>query len=261
MEQAFWEKRNVKILKVELEEYIELLERRPRRAARRRVRRVTATAVTGRPPVREDGAADLAVSRPQALHGVGLRLLLRTRSGGEIVSANLLGARLTLLYGPSGVGKSSVLLAGVVSHLRERSRRTSRTTTRPASRGRCARLGGSRSAAGGRRRGARGGQGTARTRRSPRPALRRDARGGARPLERTGSRKAARAVRPVRGVLPLPRPRRGSAPSTPSFRKRSTAPSCGPTSSSRFGTTRSHASTASRAGSRICSRTGCRSTT
>ena len=40
----------------------------------------------------------------------------------EIVSANLLGARLTLLYGPSGVGKSSVLLAGVVSHLRERSR-------------------------------------------------------------------------------------------------------------------------------------------
>jgi Novel STAND NTPase 1 len=41
---------------------------------------------------------------------------------GEIVSANLLGARLTLLYGPSGVGKSSILLAGVVSRLRERSR-------------------------------------------------------------------------------------------------------------------------------------------
>lgn len=41
---------------------------------------------------------------------------------GEIVAANLLGARLTLLYGASGVGKSSVLLAGVVSDLRERSR-------------------------------------------------------------------------------------------------------------------------------------------
>lgn len=41
---------------------------------------------------------------------------------GEIVAANLLAARLTLLYGPSGVGKSSVLLAGVVSGLRERSR-------------------------------------------------------------------------------------------------------------------------------------------
>jgi WD40 repeat protein len=41
---------------------------------------------------------------------------------GEIVAANLLAARLTLLYGPSGVGKSSVLLAGVVSSLRQRSR-------------------------------------------------------------------------------------------------------------------------------------------
>jgi WD40 repeat protein len=40
----------------------------------------------------------------------------------EIIAANLLGVRLTLLYGPSGVGKSSVLLAGVVSDLRERSR-------------------------------------------------------------------------------------------------------------------------------------------
>jgi hypothetical protein len=40
----------------------------------------------------------------------------------EIVSANLLAARLTLLYGPSGVGKSSVLLAGVVNSLRRRSR-------------------------------------------------------------------------------------------------------------------------------------------
>jgi hypothetical protein len=41
---------------------------------------------------------------------------------GEIVAANLLSARLTLLYGPSGVGKSSVLLAGVAGDLRERSR-------------------------------------------------------------------------------------------------------------------------------------------
>jgi hypothetical protein len=36
----------------------------------------------------------------------------------ELVSANLLAARLTLLYGPSGVGKSSVLNAGVTAHLR-----------------------------------------------------------------------------------------------------------------------------------------------
>ena len=51
----------------------------------------------------------------------------------EIVSANLVGARLTLLYGPSGVGKSSVLLAGVASDLRERSRENLTATTRPAS--------------------------------------------------------------------------------------------------------------------------------
>lgn len=37
----------------------------------------------------------------------------------EIITANLLAARLTLLYGASGVGKSSVLNAGVISHLKE----------------------------------------------------------------------------------------------------------------------------------------------
>ena len=36
----------------------------------------------------------------------------------EIIAANLIAARLTLLYGPSGVGKSSVLNAGVVHSLR-----------------------------------------------------------------------------------------------------------------------------------------------
>ena len=36
----------------------------------------------------------------------------------EIVTANLLASRLTVLYGPSGVGKSSLLNAGVACHLR-----------------------------------------------------------------------------------------------------------------------------------------------
>src|SRR5438270_13894414 len=36
----------------------------------------------------------------------------------EIITANLLASRITLLYGPSGVGKSSVLHAGVLPHLR-----------------------------------------------------------------------------------------------------------------------------------------------
>jgi hypothetical protein len=41
----------------------------------------------------------------------------------EIVTANLLASRLTLLYGPSGVGKSSLLNAGVAAHLRRQARR------------------------------------------------------------------------------------------------------------------------------------------
>ncbi len=36
----------------------------------------------------------------------------------EIIAANVLAARLTVLYGPSGVGKTSVLRAGVAHHLR-----------------------------------------------------------------------------------------------------------------------------------------------
>src|ERR671938_63686 len=37
----------------------------------------------------------------------------------EIITANLMASRLTLLYGPSGVGKSSVLRAGVAYHLQQ----------------------------------------------------------------------------------------------------------------------------------------------
>jgi len=37
----------------------------------------------------------------------------------EVIAANLLAARLTVLFGPSGVGKSSVLGAGVAGRLRE----------------------------------------------------------------------------------------------------------------------------------------------
>jgi len=37
----------------------------------------------------------------------------------EVVTANLIGTRLTVLYGPSGVGKSSLLRAGVARRIRE----------------------------------------------------------------------------------------------------------------------------------------------
>src|SRR3954452_22804305 len=36
----------------------------------------------------------------------------------EIIAANLMASRITVLYGPSGVGKSSVLRAGVAHRLR-----------------------------------------------------------------------------------------------------------------------------------------------
>ena len=36
----------------------------------------------------------------------------------EVVSANALASRLTILYGPSGVGKSSLLQAAVLPRLR-----------------------------------------------------------------------------------------------------------------------------------------------
>ncbi len=38
----------------------------------------------------------------------------------EVIAANLQASRLTVLYGPSGVGKSSVLRAGVAQRLRRR---------------------------------------------------------------------------------------------------------------------------------------------
>ncbi|MDQ3803737.1 MAG: hypothetical protein M3416_07925, partial [Acidobacteriota bacterium] len=49
----------------------------------------------------------------------------------EIITANLMGSRLTLVYGPSGVGKSSVLRAGVVHHLRGLAREELAASGRP----------------------------------------------------------------------------------------------------------------------------------
>jgi WD40 repeat protein len=49
----------------------------------------------------------------------------------RVIVANLQAARLTLLYGPSGVGKSSILVAGVAEELRRRARRNLSRRGRP----------------------------------------------------------------------------------------------------------------------------------
>jgi len=49
----------------------------------------------------------------------------------EVVTANLMAATLTLFYGPSGVGKSSVLNAGVAYHLRQQARQAEAEGRRP----------------------------------------------------------------------------------------------------------------------------------
>ena len=76
------------------------------------------------------GVASAAADAPAASPYQGLRpyeeadaaLFFGREAEGENVEANLFSDRLTLLYGPSGVGKSSVLLAGVAGSLRKRSR-------------------------------------------------------------------------------------------------------------------------------------------
>ena len=50
----------------------------------------------------------------------------------EIIAANLVASRLTLFYGPSGVGKSSVLNAGVVRDLRASDTESAALTGAPA---------------------------------------------------------------------------------------------------------------------------------
>jgi hypothetical protein len=50
----------------------------------------------------------------------------------EIITANLLASRLTLIFGPSGVGKSSVLGAAVTAHLRSLARREAAESEAPS---------------------------------------------------------------------------------------------------------------------------------
>ena len=99
LDAAFWRRFDVDVLDVEPDAYVELLERR-----------LEAVAVSLSSPYR--GLAAFEDSELDALYFFG-----RERDS-EIVVANLIAARLTVLYGPSGVGKSSLLLASVARALR-----------------------------------------------------------------------------------------------------------------------------------------------
>ena len=101
LEQAFWRR---------------LRRRRARRRAGR-VRRASSNAASRAP--RELPESPVQRPRTRSKTPISTR---STSSGGsgtrEIVVANLIASRLTVLYGPSGVGKSSLLLASVARSLR-----------------------------------------------------------------------------------------------------------------------------------------------
>ena len=100
LERAFWRRFDVDVLDVDPDEYVGLL-----------ARRLEALGVSVASPYR--GLAAFEDSELDALYFFG-----RERDT-EIVVANLIASRFTVLYGPSGVGKSSLLLAAVARTLRE----------------------------------------------------------------------------------------------------------------------------------------------
>ena len=105
IQRELWRQRGVDLYDVPLDEFVAGLERRlagvvPREAAR---------------------APTRASSRSRTASSTRCLFFGRERES-EIIAANVLAARLTVLYGPSGVGKSSVLRAGVAHRLRRQAR-------------------------------------------------------------------------------------------------------------------------------------------
>ena len=122
IELRFWTKRGLDVLDADLDDYVKEVGARvaalsveardePRRArARTRVGRDV------RPASPYKGLVPFDDSETDAV------LFFGRETEREIISREPEGHRLTVLYGPSGVGKSSVLRAGVVHHLRQRGR-------------------------------------------------------------------------------------------------------------------------------------------
>ena len=104
LEREFWHRREVDVLELPLEDV--------RGGARPRGRRRGGEGVnTPRSPYK--GLAAFGDSSLDAMLFFG-----RERER-DVVIANMTASRLTLLYGPAGVGKSSLLNAGVARSLRE----------------------------------------------------------------------------------------------------------------------------------------------
>ncbi len=136
VEREFWQKRGVDILDVELERYVTGLGGRAQAATWCRDRYVSGAVSSGRTRLggaQTDARTTAAAERPGDLTSPYKGLTPYTEGDAafffgreterEIIVANLMAARLTVLYGPSGVGKSSVLRAGVLRDLHRMTRR------------------------------------------------------------------------------------------------------------------------------------------
>ena len=106
LDQKFWQKRDVEVIDMRLDQYLELLRER-----------LGALRSGGSGMTEANGQRD---SPYQGLapydEGDAAFFFGRDRER-DLITANLMASRLTVLYGVSGVGKSSVLRAGAAHHL------------------------------------------------------------------------------------------------------------------------------------------------
>jgi hypothetical protein len=122
IEEKAWYRRGVELLDAGLVDYAAQLERSLEAGGR--------GAATGRSADMTDVVAPSSDARPavdrlpdcpykglQAYTEEDGNYFFGRDADSDLVIANLMASRLTLLYGPSGVGKSSLLQAGVVRHL------------------------------------------------------------------------------------------------------------------------------------------------
>ena len=112
MERELWRQRGVDVFDVPLEDYLA-----EARVAGRGGGQVTIPPYKGLRPF-EDSPDDV-------------EFFFGRERDREIISANLMASRLTVLYGESGAGKSSVLRAGVAHNLRATARESTEERGRP----------------------------------------------------------------------------------------------------------------------------------